>query len=110
MLFTLIAASIAYSTPTQTLQAAAKEKTATTAEAPPAIDFSKVPLLEGTHEIYRDAKRGLRVSRIVRDGKILGHFAVDKKGNLYVPLFGCNTVCFGSGANSSCMLRFNYCY
>src|SRR5436309_15510434 len=63
MLLTLVAASLAYSTATQSAQAA-KEKTAKTAEA---VDISKVPLQKGTHEVYRDKESGLVFFRTIQE-------------------------------------------
>ncbi len=66
--------------------AAAKQKTSSAAaEKSPAIDLSKVPLQEGIHEVYRDAKSGLRVFRVVNSGKEIAYFAVDKKGEVLGP-------------------------
>ena len=97
----IVAAGLTCSMPAQTAQAAATSQKTPAAEKGPAIDLSKVPLQEGIHEVYRDAKSGLRIFRIVNGGKEIDYFAVDKKGEVLTqstqPHCGDQTICYPGG-------------
>ena len=104
----IVAAGMTCSMSPLTAQATATQKPpAAAAETRPVIDLSKVPLQEGIHEVYRGAKSGLRVFRIVNDGKEIGYFAVDQKGEVLTqnvpPRCGVHAVCFGYRFPSLCL-------
>ncbi len=118
-LLVLMAAGIAYSASAQAAQPAGNRKTETTAEKRGTIDVSNIPLREGTHEVYRDEKSGLRISRIVKHGNVIGFRAVDRNGRPVLPHdmtgggggstgpVGCNNggaICVGSGHQIACFV------
>ena len=109
----IVATGMTCSMPAQTPQpAAAKQKISVAGEKSPAIDLSKVPLQEGIHEIYRDAQSGLRVFRIVKDGKEIDYFAVDTKGEVLTQGAlrpGCRPVCWISYGHTVCFANYHLC-
>jgi len=103
----IVAAGMTCSVPAQPPHAATAKQKTTAAETNPAIDLSKVPLQEGIHEAHRDAKSGLRIFRVVNDGKEIDYFAVDRKGEVLtqniLPHCGDQTICYPGG--KVCLLK-----
>jgi len=103
-LLALVTASMAYSISAQTTQAAAKQNPQAAPEKRQVIDMSKVPLQEGTHEIYRDMNSGLRISRVVKNSKVVSYFAEDMKGRRVQTWPRCSPIiCPGTGPHPICL-------